>query len=303
MAFCEKCGQKINDNAKFCPRCGSKAGTNTSHDIHKRKVIYDGEVKKCPNCGEILNSFISNCPTCGFELRNISVSNSIKELSEKIQQIESTRPNGIKKQKNTSEVDKQINNLIASFPIPNTKEDILEFMILASSNVSVSDAWLPKVEQAYSKAKTILGNNDDFFQIQMLYQDCTERIIKKQKEERKKRNRIKRRNIILTIFVFAGLPLLFLSCAKIDSVFFAPQRIEEIDNRLNAIAEEAETALINQDYKAALRIAESIQYDGLYKEPKRKWTVQREALIDKIIDEARKNGIELERTTETPTNK
>ena len=48
-----------------------------------------------------------------------SVSQSIKEFSEKL----------IK----TNDIEQQV-LLIRSYPIPNTKEDILEFMILAKSN-------------------------------------------------------------------------------------------------------------------------------------------------------------------------
>ena len=42
---------------------------------------------KCPNCGETLNSFVSQCPTCNFELRNTNATNSVRELSFKLEQI------------------------------------------------------------------------------------------------------------------------------------------------------------------------------------------------------------------------
>jgi hypothetical protein len=82
--------------------------------------------------------------------------------------------------------------------IPNTKEDIYEFMILASSNIdvkvydlgnsryatasrkNVSDAWFAKFEQAYEKAKLTFGNTSDFENIQRIY-DRTKGKIKKEK--------------------------------------------------------------------------------------------------------------------------
>ena len=50
-------------------------------------------------------------------------------------------------------------NLIINFSVPNTREDILEFMILASSNIDVkkgiddevTKAWLSKLDQVYEK--------------------------------------------------------------------------------------------------------------------------------------------------------
>ena len=68
MAFCMNCGQELPDGAKFCSSCGSAIGTVTE-ETNERKVTYDGKLHKCPNCGEILNSFVANCPACGYELR------------------------------------------------------------------------------------------------------------------------------------------------------------------------------------------------------------------------------------------
>ena len=72
-------------------------------------------------------------------------------------------------------VDEEIVGLIKNFSIPNNKEDIMEFAILASSNIDVkvygslegqryqmlnpaqreiSDAWLAKFEQANQKNTT-----------------------------------------------------------------------------------------------------------------------------------------------------
>ena len=63
--------------------------------------------------------------------------------------------------------------LIKNFYIPNTKEDIFEFFILASSNVAVGgddeEAWLTKLEQTYLKAKLTLGNGEEYLHINELY--------------------------------------------------------------------------------------------------------------------------------------
>ena len=70
---------------------------------------------------------------------------SLKEFTIKLQEIEANRKD--KKSKgffsaydasiNISKTDEQIINLIKSFPVPNAKEDMLEFMILATSKNKV----------------------------------------------------------------------------------------------------------------------------------------------------------------------
>lgn len=95
MAFCRNCGHEVHDTDNFCLYCGTATKDktdNSSQSEQKRKESFDGEIKKCPYCGEILKSFETNCPTCGLELRNVSVANSVKELSNKIQLIEASKP-------------------------------------------------------------------------------------------------------------------------------------------------------------------------------------------------------------------
>ena len=76
MAFCRNCGHEVHDTDNFCLYCGTATKDktdNSSQSEQKRKESFDGEIKKCPYCGEILKSFETNCPTCGLELRNVSV--------------------------------------------------------------------------------------------------------------------------------------------------------------------------------------------------------------------------------------
>lgn len=174
MAFCSNCGERIEEGANFCNKCGKPVNENNS----SRKVTYEGEIHKCPNCGEILNSFVSNCPTCGYELRSVNTSNTVKQFVLKLEQIEANRDNidvdlRRKDPNALTKTDEQKVNLIRSFSIPNTKEDILEFLILASSNINTkswldndrstaaqeaeSNAWIAKFEQAYQKADYLFG--------------------------------------------------------------------------------------------------------------------------------------------------
>ena len=119
MAFCIKCGKKLDDEANFCANCGT--AIHNTFSSNGRKTVYDGEIHKCPNCGEIIGSFITNCLVCGYELRGVNSSNNVQEFAARLDCIQTES--------------KKI-SFIGSFPVPNTKEDIFEFLILASTNIS-----------------------------------------------------------------------------------------------------------------------------------------------------------------------
>ncbi len=166
MKYCTNCGQQVADDAKFCANCGTPISQNDSNP--ERKTVFDGEIHKCPHCGEVLKAFETVCPTCKFELRGAKAAGSVREFALKLE--------------NVSSEEKRI-ELIKNFYIPNTKEDIYEFFIYAMSNLSASereaDAWQVKLEQTYHKAKLSFGNTEEFDYIHNLY-------IKTSKEHSKK---------------------------------------------------------------------------------------------------------------------
>lgn len=85
-----------------------------------RQQEFIGTIKKCPNCGQVLKSFQAKCPACGHEITGIGANVSVKEFfniyskeTDKARQLE----------------------LIGLYPIPNSKEDILEFAMMASQQI------------------------------------------------------------------------------------------------------------------------------------------------------------------------
>lgn len=82
--------------------------------------------------------------------------------------------------------------MIRNFPIPNTKEDIIEFMILASSNIlgederDIYEAWLAKFEQAYQKALILFAGDPDIVRIQQIYSNCQINIDTEKSEKNRK---------------------------------------------------------------------------------------------------------------------
>ena len=193
MAYCSKCGMPIKNGASFCSACGSRVAFSREECEGKRVEQFDGKVHKCPNCGHMLDSLEVICPACGYELRGAGAVGSLKELSAQLQQIRMQPDKGLKQTlierlgHVPADVDDRAAALIKAYPIPNTKEDLIEFIITSaaninpdafndfrrsdasSSDIAMSNAWLSKLEQAYQKASFMLGDDDAFEGIKELY--------------------------------------------------------------------------------------------------------------------------------------
>lgn len=232
MAFCMNCGQQLPEDAKFCSNCGAATGEVKS-ETAQRKIVYDGEVHKCPNCGEIVDSFVLNCPSCGHEFRSAASTSLVQELASKLEAMEQqqeprkrrTIKDELLRTNNLSKTDEQKISLIRSFVIPNTKEDILEFIILASSNINVelygesnltpenevlkavSDAWIAKFEQAYRKAQFSFSETPTFTQIKEVYINKTNEI-----------NKQKKKKTLVPLLALGGLLALSLLCFLISKL-------------------------------------------------------------------------------------
>lgn len=217
MAFCTNCGQQVADGAKFCANCGTPI--TQSNTKTERKTVFDGEIHKCPRCGEVLKAFETVCPTCKFEIRGTKSSSAVSELVRNIEELDRKNYDDsfIKRIKRKldgtklSPIEEQKISLISNFPIPNTKEDILEFMILSSSHIlakkpsgdisehdellykELKKAWKMKFEQAYDKAKICIKNDEDRTEIEQ----CYNKTIVEPKKKRKKTTKI----VLLSVFI------------------------------------------------------------------------------------------------------
>ena len=139
-----------------------------------------GDVKKCPACGAIAQSFQTKCSDCGHEFSNIGANVSIGKLFEMLNACESERKDegGLtgmltgafsKMQAGGDRITEKKKSIISGFPIPNTKDDILEFLSTAIPNAKkkgnmftaveykshndLAPVWFSKCEQIIMKAK------------------------------------------------------------------------------------------------------------------------------------------------------
>ncbi len=307
MDFCSNCGVRLVEGARFCQKCGTAVKNSNEGFSGQKRQEFAGKIYKCPNCGETLNSFVRNCPTCGIELRKPVSTSAVREFALKLEAIESRReyekPRGFFSRAADSEriskTDEQKISLIQNFSIPNTKEDMLEFMILATSNVNIrsydsyenekttksekalNDAWMAKIKQVYEKAKHSYGDERDFLQIESLYRNCIAEI-----------NKAKKKGVIKWIALVAWIPIIFIVIALTSSIGGPGAQKKEVA-RLESIEQVAVEALENGEYKKALLNAEALIYkpsikNGNTDEIRRQWDIKRELLIDEIIEKAEK---------------
>lgn len=134
-----------------------------------------GDIKKCPSCGAIMQSFSVKCPDCGYEFRNVEANCSVQRLFELLNEAENesvsmteSMATMIMGSAAESKLFRRKKAIIQNFPIPNTKGDILEFLTLAvplakkpslfSQNrtpeyLKMCEVWKAKCEQIIMKAK------------------------------------------------------------------------------------------------------------------------------------------------------
>ncbi len=212
IMFCSNCGMKLNEGAKFCCGCGSPvvgvvqnstyANTNIMSNDSKSVMQANLHILKCPTCGNAINETTAKCPACGLQFTGRNAISSVQAFKEQLMTIENSRIGGIAGAflGGTMMVDpaeKKKLSLIQSFPIPNTVDDIYEFMVLAIANIDVSlskntvmnkwnsnnstmetsmsikrtisNAWVSKMQQVYQKAAISFPNSQEFCIIQEMY--------------------------------------------------------------------------------------------------------------------------------------
>ena len=193
-------------------RIFEKTKNKTTETAASPKSDKLGDVKKCPACGAIAESFATKCSDCGTEFRNIETSGSVIKFFEKLDEVESTRNDSFYTQNTQKSIgvgtvllwlffwyilifikgfqlilstakptkwsttDARKEELVLNYPVPISKENILEFLTLSASKINSSSyltifsedtkyknawnkIWLKKIEQINSKA-TISMKND-----------------------------------------------------------------------------------------------------------------------------------------------
>lgn len=145
-----------------------------------------GNVKKCPSCGAQIIGGTAKCPECGFNFSGIQVNSSAQRLANELQKLVE------KEKKSDGSIDGYANMvgsaydtmmgkqdpkvaLIENFPIPNTREDLLEFLTSLqpkakkpnfftrnSTMYALSHAYWKLYGTCLNKARISYANDPDF---------------------------------------------------------------------------------------------------------------------------------------------
>ena len=164
----------------------------------------EGEVRKCPHCGARVRSFRTTCEECGYEFRNAEAVKSAAVLFEQIKSLEMEKTRELalnednknkqlkafggvysrerRKQRddlveNLNEAEKAIKkrfneakaSLIKLYAVPNTNQDLLEFLTMAAAAACRNDgdveeeeeAWLQKTDQIYQKLLIVAASDNE----------------------------------------------------------------------------------------------------------------------------------------------
>lgn len=325
MAFLDEVGktigkasQGISDAAKTIGDAAKETRENIARErqakvteAENKKIVEHEkaaeEARKCPFCGESLKAFQTICPACGHEIVNAKTSTAILDFSRELREIEAKRKPeskignlarsiGVAKADTT---DEQLANLIRNVNIPNNKEDVYEFIIMASNNINTAavftnnplragvktekqlngiklrnEAWISKMKQIYERASLSFADDADFERIRELYNRTNASI------DVKGFNKIKQKDAFKTYLLLAGLILILIILMM--SLGSGHRKKEA---QLEALMQEIQIDIENQDYDAALIKAQSLRMDDNYSsESTARWDEQREAII-KIIEE------------------
>jgi len=310
MIYCKSCGRELEDEVKFCPECGTFVGqqervqeepVQNAAKEEVLQVVYEGVLHKCPNCGGTINAFETVCSKCGYELRSVRAGSAVSEFAQKLEQIEALRVhnewNVPTKENELTNTDKQKIALIRSFSIPNTKEDLYEFMILAGVNIDTevmiehakgeparaeADAWAAQFEQAYKKAKISFYNDVGLATFEQIYK---EKIVgvKKLRKKKERKDYIIGSGVILALAAIVIWLIVFV----VDNV-----RIEIAENRLEKRLEQVYDHMEEEQYELAYAETINLIFSGSDSKnslkAEEKWTQIREQIMKNLQENMEK---------------
>ena len=129
-----------------------------------------GEIRKCPQCGAVVEAGSVKCIECGYNFVGISANSSREKLKGLIDEI----TNKYRNESNMLSLfsfkkEDEIKMLIRNFPIPTTKEDLLEFTLylapLAQQNSEFTDEYKAKYLECIGKIEVFFNDDPTFYPI------------------------------------------------------------------------------------------------------------------------------------------
>ena len=257
-----------------------------------------GNIKTCPACGASIRAMELACSDCGHVFTNVKANSTVQKLFEELQKIEHAESNktsdsffdklDINDQKKRLALATRHSSLISSFPIPNSKEDLLELISIAvaESTKSTNDlglgvndgsdlikkSWIAKGEQALIKAKLLCRDDANTM---LFLNDCQNRIDGARKSESRKIKPIVK---ILAAFVILMGFIFFMANKESGDKDKEQQKLDKIEQQIN-------TAIDEKKYDKAIVLTEQLiwLYDPkVYSEEVKQYDEKRKSLKSSI---------------------
>lgn len=242
-----------------------------------------GDVRKCPACGAIVPSMAAKCPECGYEFTNVEANSSTRLLMQKIDEIQAQyaelTANVDNKDESTIrtrgyQVKRQLNDrtaqLIQNFPIPNTREDLIEFLtlcignskadsIMLDGNDPVTPAWRKKLQQVIAKVKVALPNDQQA-------QELIEEYEGKRENSKKKGKKIAIGIVVLIVVACLIALLVPKEMSPKEQVKALSEQVVEMVNKgdLDGVKTSLNNVTIPEEFQKEGTSYVTEQYDAMY---------------------------------------
>lgn len=137
-----------------------RAQEKNAQELEEARNSKMGDVKKCPNCGGVLNPGNATCPHCGISLnaetKSDVVENLLKKLADVDGSVDYTQMKHMQRETLKVENAKKKMSIISSTVVPNTRGDILKLLAFtkakakkSGSNTGISD-WDRSEDLSYA---------------------------------------------------------------------------------------------------------------------------------------------------------
>jgi hypothetical protein len=262
-----------------------------------------GNIKTCPACGAEILSFTSKCLDCGHEFTGLEASKTIKVLFEKLENIEKER-NTIKLEKsyinklinderqNQEQIDeiicKKRASVIRDFPIPNSREELLELLHFIKPKILNTGShdpnfydWKTKFTEIIERVK-VSYRNDNIMLSELKYFEVGTKVnilsYYKQLDKNKKNS--------IFVLLFLILSFSFLTSTLMKGSSNHEKGIKREKERLEIIMNQINQSISIKDYQTALILSAQLKwefndgYSDNIKELSKSWDEKRDKLIE-----------------------
>lgn len=125
-----------------------------------------GDIKKCPACGAMVQSYQGICPECGYAFEGVDANSAVKELSSLLQKTSDQR---------------QMEKIIDNYPIPMEKASLLAFVTWlrpqsTDTKNPLSKSYMKKYEECVNKIRVSFANDKELQPFASYYENDQKKI-------------------------------------------------------------------------------------------------------------------------------